>query len=276
MQRFTTSDGVRLAYDDEGSGHPVVLVNGYCAPASAWVLTRDALLAAGYRVIAFDRRAHGESETPMFGQRMARHGRDLAELLDVLGEPSVTLVGASMGGNVIWAYVDQQGTDRLAGVVVVDQTPRMLNTADWPYGFYGFDERNAYVFATGVPATGRGRPAELSAPAIARLVERLGGPPRYRQGSAPETAGLLVDHSLQDWRDVAERAACPVLMVAGRDSQLWPCEHAAAAIAGNPRGRAIVIDDCGHAVNIDRPDRLNEELLRFLAEVAPGGADRGA
>jgi pimeloyl-ACP methyl ester carboxylesterase len=77
---------------------------------------------------------------------------------------------------------------------------------------------------------------------------------------------LLVDHSLQDWRDVAARAACPVLMVAGRDSQLWPCEHAAAAVAGNPNGRAVIIEDCGHAVNIDQPDRLNEALLAFLEE----------
>ena len=64
MPTFRTTDDVTLAYTDEGQGRPVVLVHGYTAPATAWVLTVDALLAAGYRAIAFDRRAHGESETP--------------------------------------------------------------------------------------------------------------------------------------------------------------------------------------------------------------------
>ena len=43
------------------------LIHGYPAPAAAWALTTDALVAAGYRVMAFDRRSHGQSETPVFG-----------------------------------------------------------------------------------------------------------------------------------------------------------------------------------------------------------------
>lgn len=266
MPRFSTTDGVSLAYTDAGDGRPVVLVNGYTAPATAWALTEDALLAAGYRVIGFDRRSSGESETTMFGQRMARHGRDLGELLLFLGLEQTVLVGASMGGNASWAYVDQFGTDALSGIVIVDQTPKMLNTEDWPHGFYGFDASNAgTMFAHGVPPREHGRPLEESRPAILRLVERLGGMPAYRDPAAPETVHLLTDHALQDWRDVVQRAAVPVLMVAARGSQVWPCEHAAAAVAGNPLGRSLVIEDSGHAVNIDQPDRFNEVLLEFLA-----------
>ncbi|HEY5848149.1 MAG TPA: alpha/beta fold hydrolase, partial [Microlunatus sp.] len=125
MATFRTNDGVTLSYADTapaavggggGDVRAVVLIHGYTAPAAAWVLVSDALLARGYRVIAFDRRSHGESETPMHGQRMARHGRDLGELLDHLRLDHVTLVGSSMGGNAIWAYVDQFGSQRLAGV----------------------------------------------------------------------------------------------------------------------------------------------------------------
>jgi non-heme chloroperoxidase len=266
MPRFSTNDGVSLAYTDTGDGPPVVLVNGYTAPATAWALTEDALLAAGYRVVGFDRRATGESETTMFGQRMARHGRDLGELLAHLGLEAPALVGASMGGNVICAYVDQFGTEALSRIVIVDQTPKMLNTEDWPHGFYGFDASNAgTMFAHGVPPREHGRPLEESRSAILRLVERLGTTPAYRDPAAPETIHLLADHALQDWRDVVQRAAVPVLMVAGRGSQVWPCEHAAAAVAGNPLGRSVVIEDSGHPVNIDQPDRLNQVLLDFLA-----------
>ena len=174
-----------------------------------------------------------------------------------------------MGANTLWAYVDQQGTEALAGIVCIDQTPRMLNADDWPHGFYGYDATNAgTLFAAGAPRTGRGRSDEASLEQMMRLVTRLGGPPAFRDGSAPETLRLLQDHALQDYRDVVARAACPVLMVAGRESQLWPCEHAAAAVADNPYGRSVVIEDAGHAVSFDQPDALNAVLLDFL-----GGLD---
>ncbi len=265
MPTFRTGDDVTLSYTDEGEGPPVVLIHGYAAPASAWVLTVDALLAAGYRVISFDRRSHGDSETPPYGNRMARHGRDLGELLDHLGLDDVRVVGASMGGNTIWAYVDQYGPARLRSAVIVDQTPKMLNSADWPYGFYGFDAGNAgTMFAAGVPDTGRGRTVDQSAPQLLRLVERLGAPPAFRDGAAPETLPLLNDHALQDWRDVVARFSRPVLMIAGRESQVWPCEHAAAAVAGNPHGRSAIVEDSGHAVSFDQPDLFNRLLLDFL------------
>ena len=100
---------------------------------------------------------------------------------------------------------------------------------------------------------------------VPRLIERLGALPEFRSPAAPETVWLLRDHAIQDWRDVAARADVPVLMVAGRDSQLWSCEHAAATARDNPLGSSVVIDDCGHGVNLDQPDALNEHLLGFPA-----------
>lgn len=171
-----------------------------------------------------------------------------------------------MGGNVIWAYVDQFGTERVRGVVIVDQTPKMLNSPDWPYGYYGFDASNVgTMFTDGIPATDRGRDPERSGPALVRLMTRLGGPPAFRSPSAPETIRLLNDHALQDWRDVIARMDRPVLMIAGRDSQYWPCEHAEAAITGNAYGRAVIVEDCGHAVTLDQPDTFNQILLDFLS-----------
>jgi non-heme chloroperoxidase len=110
----------------------------------------------------------------------------------------------------------------------------MLNSPDWPHGFYRYQPSNAGTFfADGMQATGRGRDWAKSGPGRARLTERLGGPPAFRNPAAPETIKLLNDHALQDWRDVVERVKRPVLMIAARESQLWPCEHAQATIATN-------------------------------------------
>src|SRR4029453_9477722 len=126
---------------------------------------------------------------------MARHGRDIGELLQHLGFNDATLVGASMGGNAVWAYIDQFGSDRVRAIVIVDQTPKMLNSLDWPCGYYGYQPSNADTFcANGPPATGRGRDWVKSGLGLARLTERLGGPrpsairpPRRRSGCSTTT-----------------------------------------------------------------------------------------
>ena len=70
-----------------------------------------------------------------------------------------------------------------------------------------------------------------------------------------------------DWRDVVARAECPVLIVAGRDSQVWSYEHAEAAVRDLPHGRAVVIEDAGHTVTWDQPDAFHEVLLDFIASL---------
>jgi pimeloyl-ACP methyl ester carboxylesterase len=84
--------------------------------------------------------------------------------------------------------------------------------------------------------------------------------------SIPELA-LLNDHAVQDWRDVIARLDVPSLFVAGRDSELWPCEHAEASASLNGLAASAVIENCGHAANIEQPDRFNELLLEFIARL---------
>jgi pimeloyl-ACP methyl ester carboxylesterase len=266
MPTVRTTDGVTLSFTDEGQGQPVVLVAGFTAPATTWGDQARALLDAGYRVVAVDRRSHGLSESPAFGQRMGRHGKDIDEVLAALNLTDAVLVGGSMGASASWAYCDLVGSARLRGMVSVDQTPKMVNGDGWEHGFYGLPHENSGTFFdAGIPMTGRGFTDEQATPGIMRMLESAG--PGGLPGVQPETAPLLRDHAQPDWRDVVARLDVPVLMVAGRHSQYWPCEHAAAAVAGNPSGRAVVLEDCGHAANLDRPDEFNGVLLGFLRDL---------
>ena len=268
MPTFRTTDDVTLAYTDQGEGRPVVLVHGYTAPAASWVLTVDALLDAGYRAIAFDRRAHGESETPAYGQRMARHGRDLGELLAHLDLEGAVVVGASMGGNTLWAYVDQFGPARLPGRSSSTRPRRCSTTTG------GSTVSTATSRPTPAPSSRRACPTPAAAApstdpaaAVLRLVERLGA---RRRSATPRPRRPCLSSPTTPCRTGATSCGdspCPLLMLAGRESQIWPCEHAEAAVAGTLRGRALVIEDAGHAISFDQPDRFNEVLLEFLADV---------
>jgi pimeloyl-ACP methyl ester carboxylesterase len=171
-----------------------------------------------------------------------------------------------MGASASWAYCDLAGPGRLRGMVSIDQTPKILNGNGWDFGFYGATEANAgTVFAAGIPETGRGFTVEQATPGMLRLLELTGGdgPPALR----PELAPVFRDHILQDWRDVVARVDVPVLMVAGRHSQYWPCEHAGAAVAGNPLGRAVVLEECGHLADLDQVGPFNDALLSFLRDL---------
>jgi pimeloyl-ACP methyl ester carboxylesterase len=115
MKSFESWDQIEISYQEWGdlrSSPPVVLHHGFVVDANTnWVATGvvDALVAAGRRVIAPDARGHGRSAKPhdpaRYGeQRMAR---DLAGLIEVIGEPQIDLVGYSMGAIVSLIFASE-------------------------------------------------------------------------------------------------------------------------------------------------------------------------
>lgn len=268
MPSITTTDAVRLDYIESGptSGRPVVLLAGFRAPAATWLFQVPDLAAAGYRVISVDIRGHGTAEHPDKGHTMQRRGADVNDVLEALDLKGVVLVGQSMGGNTVWAYLDEFGSRRVAGVVIIDQTPKMLNTADWTHGFYGFDETNTHTFfEQGIPSTGHGTPVWRRGRRLGRLLTAMrSAPGEPKQMSAGELK-LLSDHAHRDWREAITRVKVPVLFVAGAESEVWPSSHAAASAALSKTATSSVIKKAGHATNIEQPAEFNRLVLEFIA-----------
>ena len=272
MTSLTADDGVRLDYSEHGDprGRPVVLLAGFKAAAGSWTYQVGPLADAGYRVISVDLRGHGAAERPESGVDMARRGQDVRDVLEALDLTDAVLVGGSMGGNTIWSYFRQFGTSRVRAVAIVDQTPKMLNTADWPHGFYGYDESNVdSYFAERIPDTGKGTPLAKRGMRLVRLLKAMKGAEREL---SPGELVLLSDHAKADWRPAIAAADLPVLFVAGAESEFWPSSHAEASAALAPQGRAVVIAHDGHAANIEQPKAFNAALLGFVADVAPAKA----
>lgn len=272
VPEFLTTDGVRLAYSDNGSGPLVVCSAGFTLPAESWFYQERALLEAGYRVVCLDRRGHGASEAPDHGQRIARHGRDLAELLDLLDAHDTTLIGGSMGASTIWAYIDGAGTARVGRVVSVDQTPKMVNSDGWGNGFYGLTPQNVGTFfADGIPPTGMGLDEATATERTGRLIADLGQMPAFADPRDPKMQPLLQDHAERDWRDVISRLDRPALMIAGELSQFWPPQHALEMARANPVVDAVIIEGAGHSTNMEDPESVNDAILTFMSKT---GADR--
>src|ERR1700748_2917692 len=84
---------IKLHYEDHGSGRPVVLIHGFPLNGRAWEKQERALLAAGFRVITYDRRGFGQSSQPVTGYDYDTFAADLAALLDHLDLHDAVLGG---------------------------------------------------------------------------------------------------------------------------------------------------------------------------------------
>ncbi|WP_344059971.1 alpha/beta hydrolase [Microbacterium pumilum] len=268
MPGITTSDGVRLTYLESGdaAGRPVMLIAGFKAAATSWRPQLAALEKAGHRVIAFNRRGHGDSEVgPDGSHTMDRHGADVGDAIRELGLEDVTLIGQSMGGNSIWALLSNGGAAGIRDIVIVDQTPKMLNSDDWAYGFYDYDSSNVDTFfATGIPDPARHPLVSKGPVRIGRLLKAM-DLKAAKAGFTSAELELLGDHARRDWRPAIAATQVPVLFVAGRESEFWPCEHAAAAASLAPRGTSAVIRKAGHATNLEQPKAFNDGVLAWLS-----------
>lgn len=263
MEFFVTDDQVKLGYIDKGSGIPVILIAGYSAPATSWVDQEKVLLKHGYRVIAFDRRSHGSSENPPFGQDMATQGKDLDALIRHLQIEKAFLIGQSQGASTIWSYVSQFGAAHLYGLISVDQTPKMLNDSEWPYGMYGLNAQTRPTFFDKPLPKPNHKPISKRI-LLLMLLRGL----KYLKFDRERTKPLLLDHADADWRDTIKKTAVPILFVAGGESPFWPKEHAAASAALCPHAEAAIIEGSGHAVNWECPQEFDNLMLAFLSRVS--------
>src|SRR5918911_2066655 len=109
---------IELHYESYGSGKPVVLIHGWPLSGRSWEAQVPALVAAGHRVITYDRRGFGASSQPWSGYDYDTFAADLAALLQHLDLRETALVGYSMGGGEVVRYLARYGADRVAQVVL--------------------------------------------------------------------------------------------------------------------------------------------------------------
>jgi non-heme chloroperoxidase len=129
------SAAIRIYYEDHGSGPPVVLVHGYALNGHSWEKQEAALLAAGHRVITYDRRGSGASSRPSTGYDFDTLAADLHVLLSRLDLRAVVLAGFAMGAGEVARYLAAQGPGRVeAAVLVAPLLPFLLKTHDNPDG----------------------------------------------------------------------------------------------------------------------------------------------
>ncbi|WP_214402245.1 alpha/beta fold hydrolase [Pseudonocardia lacus] len=127
MPFHTAADGTRLFHLDVGDGPPVLLVHGWSLSSAMWEYQVRALVTAGFRCVAMDRRGHGRSDVPGAGYDIDTLADDLTGLVEHLDLRGVTAVAHSMGTCEVTRWLARTGTDRVARAAFLGaMTPHLV------------------------------------------------------------------------------------------------------------------------------------------------------
>jgi pimeloyl-ACP methyl ester carboxylesterase len=276
MPRFTTSDGLSLAWEEEGTGQPVL-----CLPG----LTRNArdfddlgrALAGRVRLIRLTFRGRGESDRDpeWTNYNVAVEARDVVELLDHLALPAATVVGTSRGG-LVAMFMAATVKDRLSGVLLNDVGPELAPEGLATIMTYLGVAPRAQDFASVVAAL----KARMS-PAFPGLDDaRWMTLARRWFDDVEGVPALNYDASLRDAFDaVADAPAVdlwplfdaldgvPLALVRGANSDLLTAASAATMQARRPDMIFAEVPDRGHVPFLDEPEAL-AALDALLARTA--------
>jgi pimeloyl-ACP methyl ester carboxylesterase len=275
MPFLTSDDGVKLHYDEVGSGIPIVFVHEFAGDSRSWE-PQVRYLARRYQCITFNARGWPPSEVPadVASYSQARARDDIRSVLDHLGIDKAHIVGLSMGGFATLHF----------GLTYPDRARSLLVAG----AGYGSEKGEREKFRN-------------EAAAIADRLEREGmaafaqayayGPTRVQFESKDargfaEFKAMLAEHSAKgaantqlgvqrerpsifDHGQQLARLTVPVLVVTGDED--WPCLAPGVFIKRTcPSAALLVLPNTGHTVNLEEPGAFNAALADFLAHVDAG------
>jgi non-heme chloroperoxidase len=275
------SAAIRIYYEDHGSGSPVVMVHGYAQNGRSWEKQEAALLAAGYRVITYDRRGSGASSRPSIGYDFDTLAGDLDVLLSRLDLRGVVLAGFAMGTGEVARYLAAHGPGPVkAAVLVAPLLPFLLRTNDNPDGIDRsvFDRLTARI-AADRPAAMKDfmdRSYNIDLLGGSRVSDQAWQNSFYVAISVSAHAAVrCVTACLEDFRADLAKISVPVLVVHGDQDRVLPYEATGGrlpALLRNPR--SIVIAGGPHAIIWTHADEVNQVLLDFIGN-PPSGSQNG-
>jgi pimeloyl-ACP methyl ester carboxylesterase len=258
MPYATTDDGVRLYFEETGSGRPLILVHEFAGDLRSYE-PQMRHFGKRYRAVAFNARGFPPSDVPehVSSYSQARAADDILAVLDHLGGPQAHVIGLSMGGFATLhfglrhpqralslciggcgygAELDKRDIFRAEADVIAGPTRVQYENKD-PRGHAEFKAMLAGHSAAGSANTQQG--VQKERPSLYTLVEEM------------------------------QRIAVPTLIITGDED--WPCLLPGILMKQSiPSAALVVMANAGHAINIEEPDEYNRIVGDFLSQVESG------
>lgn len=275
------STPIELYYEDQGAGQPVVLIHGYPLDGHSWERQTRELLAAGFRVITYDRRGFGQSSKVGSGYDYDTFAADLNTVLETLDLRDAILVGFSMGTGELARYVSRYGHERVAKLAfLASLEPYLVAREDNPEGV------PQEVF-DGIEAQAKGDRYAWYEQFFANfynLSENLGhrisqeavtGSWNVAVSSAPVAAYAVVSSWIEDFRadvEAVRASGKPALIVHGTADNILPIDATARRFRLLlPEAQYVEIDGAPHGLLWTHAEEVNAALSAFLLDEMHAG-----
>jgi non-heme chloroperoxidase len=262
MPSIEVDPGVRMSYEDRGTGDPIIFVHGWGGAGDVWdyqVLD----LAPSHRCITIDLRGHGASDKPWGTYNYDLFVRDLHTLITELDLHEVTLVGWSMGGHLSLKYVHEH-PERVRQLVITGSGPRFWQAEDAPYGTPP-EQVQSLIDAVRLART------ETIAGLYSSNFHRtdLGPTEQWfvQTGwKVPAFVGLTSFQAIidEDLRTILPEINTPVAVFSGRHDQIWDPNWAKETHRLVPNSTLTFFENSGHVAFIENRAEWNDALTDVL------------
>ena len=270
---FIDIDGVRIHYQEKGTGTPLVLLHGYTSSTYSW---KDVFepLSKSFHVIAVDLKGFGFSGKPDGDYTRRAQAALVAHLLEHLNIDKAWLCGSSMGGEVA-LNVAVANPQRVAGLILIDSA------------------------GVEVPGKESLAPGYLMLPVVGRILIALSltSDKLVRQGLAKsffDQSKVTDDRVANYYRPLKTRGGqlaalrartqwsmfpiepdlgkinVPTLILWGAHDQIVPLAAGQKMNSLIKVSKLVIFENCGHLPQEEMPARTIDEITRFIAEQDPG------
>jgi len=271
MPTLTTRDSTEIYLRDWGEGAPIVFCHAWAMSGDMWQYQMNALVEAGFRCVAADRRGHGRSDDPGHGYDYDTLADDLDDLVERLDLRDVTFVAHSFSGGEAIRFLTRHGDGRVARVALISATlPCLMQRPDNPvgvdaavfesvrgqfrrdFGRWVADGADGYI--------GRGLPGcDVSDALVDWSVRDM---LRASLRAVIQTNEAMVD---ADFRDELRALRVPALVVHGDHDASAPMELTGQRTAELiPDCRFVVYENGPHGLYLTHRDRLTQDLVDFV------------
>lgn len=257
-QFVTVGDGCRIAYRLEGpEGAPVLLLSNSLGTDMGMWNPQIAAWTAHHRVLRYDSRGHGDSDSPAGAYSIDRLGRDAVELLDALGIEQVDFCGLSKGG-MVGQWLGHRAPERMRRIV-------LANTAAYMGPPSGWQGRIEGVLANGMAPLTEASIARWFTPDFpARAPEPVEFIRTMLLANNPQGyAGCCAAIRDMDQRVTAPLIAPPVLVIAGEQDPSTSVKDGAFLANSVQDGRLVTLD-AAHLSNVEQPEDFARAVSAFL------------
>lgn len=257
---FADVNGTQLHYELRGPEHaPVVMLsNSLGSNLRMWDEQVPELTAAGFQVLLYDSRGHGQSAVPQGPYKMDMLARDAVGLLDTLGLDRVFFCGLSKGG-MVGQMLGISHPERILALVLCSTSAHIGMPETW-------NERIKAVQEHGMQAVADATIDRWFTPAgQKRLPERVESVRRMVQ-STPVQGFSASCEAIRDMdlRDSISAITLPTLIMVGEHDQGTPVSHAEFIHKQIPSSELRIISNAAHMIGIEQAEVFNKTLVDFL------------